>query len=64
MKKNWGSSSKGISIRSFPITSLDPGTLVDQLVLLRGRSADLVQQRLRLSKPLRHLVGQHVSITV
>jgi len=33
MKKNWGSSSKGISIRSFPITSLDPGTLVDQLVL-------------------------------
>lgn len=33
-KKNWGFGSKGISLRSFRVDSLAPGTLVDHLVLL------------------------------
>jgi len=33
-KKNWGEASKGISLRSFRIHSMAPGTLVDELVLV------------------------------
>lgn len=33
-KKNWGEGSKGISLRSFRIHSMAPGTLVDNLVLV------------------------------
>ena len=33
-KKNWGEGSKGLSLRSFRIDSLAPGTLVDRLVIV------------------------------
>lgn len=33
-KKNWGPGSKGISLQSFRVNSISPGSLVDQLVLV------------------------------
>lgn len=53
-KKNWGFGSKGISLRSFRVTSFSRGTLVDRLVLQSYVKRDSVVHEYSVAAPTRN----------
>lgn len=58
-KKNWGFGSKGISLRSFRVESLAPGTLVDRLVLLSYIKRGEEVQQYSVAAPARSYLMFH-----
>jgi len=58
-KKNWGHGSKGISLRSFRVNSLSPGTLVDKLVLVSYVRREGEVQQYSVAAPARNYLMFH-----
>lgn len=58
-KKNWGFGSKGISLRSFRVASISPGTLVDRLVLVSYLKRSGVVEQYSVAAPARNYLMFH-----